>query len=95
VGKNRTWPEHLIEVSDEDGLAYASGLTVKSWRQRIDVLGNLGFIKVKPNGNIQYGYILLLDPHKVVKELHAKGKVPDDWWGAYVKRAAAIKMTLP
>jgi hypothetical protein len=91
----RTWPEQFIEVSDEDTWAFASGLTVKSWRQRIDVLKELGFIDVKPNGKRQYGYIVLLDPHKVVKKLHTAGKIKDHWYGAYVKRASEIKMPLP
>ncbi len=36
-----------------------------------------------------------LDPHKVIKNLQAAGKINPEWWGAYTKRAIEIGHALP
>ena len=80
----------LIEIEDESDIAYASGLSVRRWRERIDILGELGFIKIAPNGARQYGYIFLPNPNDVVAAMRKNNQIPDDWWGAYVKRCSKI-----
>ena len=64
-------------------------------KERIDVLQKLGFIQVMPVGSKKHGYILLPDPHKVIKKLKADGRVSASWWGAYVKRASEIGYVIP
>jgi hypothetical protein len=96
----RAFDDYLIEVSDQEAFAFASGLVaagrnVRSWEERIRVLEELGFVAIAPRGSKKYGYILLRDPHKVVKQLHAKGRVPANWWGAYTQRAGEIGYVLP
>src|ERR1700678_223061 len=95
----RQYDDSLVDVTDEEGFAFSSGFTgqgrnVRSWRERIRILEELGFIKVKPNGSRSIGYILINHPHRVVRELRREGKVSDAWWGAYVKRASEIGTTL-
>ena len=97
---SRAFDDYCIEVSDEEEFAFSSGYdaptrNVRSWKERITVLEKLGFIHIAPKGSRRFGYILLLDPHKVVKKLHQLGKVPPNWWGAYTKRATDIGCTLP
>ena len=58
-------------------------------------LSELGFVRVAPNGSREQRYILLVDPHKVVRKLKDDAKIPQDWWGAYTKRASEIGYTLP
>lgn len=94
--------DSFVEVTDEESFAYSSGFTttgrnVRSWRERIEMLRDLGFISVQPNGSRKYGYILLHHPHRVVLELKAQGKinVGDPWWGAFSKRASEIGAELP
>lgn len=91
----RAFDEGLIEVRDEEALAYASGYespgrNVRTWRERIEALQELGFIKTKPAGSRKYGHVLLIHPHRVVQDLRARGQVPDKWWGAYVQRATEV-----
>jgi hypothetical protein len=88
----RTYDDKLIEVKDEEEFAYASGISVRRWRERVDVLEQLGFIKVAPNGNRRYGYILLRNPNNVVLEMKRQEKdpIPSKWWNAYVKRSVEI-----
>src|SRR5580704_12240137 len=85
--------DSFVDVSDEESFAYSSGFTttgrnVRSWRERIEVLRELGFISVRPNGSRKYGYILLHHPHRVVCKLRAQRKVNEAWWGAFTKRAS-------
>jgi len=88
----RTFDDKLVDVKDEEEFAYASGLSVRRWRERIDVLENLGFIKVAPNGNKRYGYILLRNPNNVVQEMkqQSNNQIPSKWWTAYTKRCVEI-----
>jgi hypothetical protein len=96
----RNFDEGLIEVTDEEAMAFASGFTapnrnVRTWKERIDVLQKLGFIQVVPVGSKKHGYIFLPDPHKVIKKLKAGGRVSQSWWGAYAKRALEIGHIIP
>jgi hypothetical protein len=86
----RTTDCKLIDVDDEDGIAYASGLSVRRWRERVDILEQLGFVKVKPNGAKRYGYLFLPNPNEVAVKLRRDGKVSDEWWGAFTKRCSKI-----
>jgi hypothetical protein len=92
--------DSFVEVTDEESLAYSSGFStpgrnVRSWRERIEMLRELGFISVQPNGSRKYGYILLHHPHRVVCELREQDKVSDPWWGAFSKRASEIGAIMP
>lgn len=96
----RGFDEGLVEVTDEDVFAFSAGYDtpgrgVRSWRERIEILEELGFIRVKPNGSRKYGYILLRHPHKVIQELRGDGKIDDAWWGAFLKRTTEIGCVLP
>ena len=90
-----TMDDSFVEVTDEETFAYSSGYStpgrnVRSWRERMDILQNLGFVSVKPNGSRKYGYILLFHPHNVIKKLREQSKIPENWWGAYTKRATEV-----
>jgi len=92
----RCFDDKLVEVKDENEIAYASGVTVRRWKERIAELEKLGFVRTRPAGRLTYGYILLRNPYTVVKELIDAGKVQDaNWLGAYTRRAAEIGYKLP
>jgi hypothetical protein len=96
----RQLDDSLVVVSDEASMAYSSGYIVpsrnlRSWRERIDLLRDLGFISVRPRGSRNYGYILLHHPHRVVQRLRAKGLVPENWWLEFSNRASEIGARLP
>jgi hypothetical protein len=95
----RAFDEGFLDGPDEESCAFAAGFTtersVRSWKERIDTLVELGFVRVAPRGTRPQGYILILDPHKVVKNLHAAKRVRPEWWGAYIKRCSEIGYTLP
>jgi hypothetical protein len=87
-------------VTNEESFAYSLGFTttgrkIRSWRERIAVLQERGFISIPPNGSRKFGYILLRHPHRAVLKLKAKKKISDPWWGAFSKRASEVGSELP
>src|SRR5215470_1596124 len=56
----RAFDEGVVEVFDEETFAFSSGFdastrNIRSWRERIDVLKDLGFVCVAPSGSRKYG----------------------------------------
>jgi len=69
---------------------------VRTWREHIFALSELGFIKVAAAGNREIAHILLLNPLSVCATLHQNTKeVPKEWWTAFVCRASEIGAQLP
>lgn len=85
---SRVFDEGVIEMEDEADHAYAAGFVttrgVRTWRERMDVLVDLGFIRVKPDGSRKYGYVLLVHPHDVVAALRKAKRVPEEWHNTFV-----------
>jgi hypothetical protein len=79
----------LVEMGAEDEHAYAAGYngqrSVRSWRERMDRLETIGFIKTKPKGSLKYGYALLVHPAVAVDEFIRANptKVRSEWMNAY------------
>ncbi|MCH8823044.1 MAG: hypothetical protein IH984_05995 [Planctomycetes bacterium] len=91
----------FFEVDDEDACAYASGYTgqrsVRTWRERMRKLRDLGFIEVKRSGNREFGSILIINPLQVCVNLKSakKSGVTDAWWTAFISRAKKIGAVIP
>lgn len=96
---SRDFGQGIIAISDEQECAFASGYSgnraVRTWRERMYALVELGFILAKREGNREFGQVLLLDPIAVVTRLHTLGRVNEDWWTAFVARANEIGAKIP
>ena len=96
---SRSFDEGLVQIRDDAECAYASGYAgtraSRSWRERIDLLQQIGFIETKRAHNREYAHVLLIDPIVVCAELHKKGDVADEWWNAFVGRAQEIGASIP
>lgn len=91
----RNFDDGLIEVQDEVAFAAACGYArnqrgVRTWRQGMALLEELGFIRVKPKGLKKYGYVLLVHPNDAVERLKEAGDppIPDWWWGLFTELLA-------
>jgi len=97
----RAWDEGILTVTDEDTWAYSAGYTgtraLRTWREHMLTLQEIGFIEIKPQGNRQIGHILILNPLAVCARLHRDRRrdVPEEWWTAFVHRANEIKAVIP
>ena len=85
---SRHMGEGLIEMGLEIDHAYRAGYdgarAVRTWRTRMKVLEEAGFIKVRKQGNRDYALVLLVHPAVVVANLRNQDiEFPDGWWEAY------------
>ncbi len=95
----RSHDEGIVSIVDEEQCAYAAGYTgtraLRTWREHVGKLADLGFIRVKREGNREIGHVLLVNPLAVCSRLHAEGRVPEEWWVAFASRASEIGATIP
>lgn len=96
----RDMGQSLITINDEEEFAYAAGYdsrrTVRSWKERMSKLIELGFIKAQREHNREYGQVLLLNPLAVIAKLKKEGVIDDEaWWNAFHARASAIRAEMP
>ena len=94
----RAFDEGIVTINNEDASAYASGYTgsraVRTWREHVFKLVDLGFIRVAPQGNREIAHVLLLNPLSVCADLHHKKKISQAWWAAFVHQAQEIGANL-
>jgi hypothetical protein len=93
----RAFDEGFVDIVDEEEHAYAAGYvtkgrSVRSWRERMDVLVDLGFIRIKPKGSRKHGSVLLVHPDIAVEALRSASpqRIPEAWYNAYSKRMIEI-----
>jgi hypothetical protein len=95
----RDFGQGIVTIADEAECAYASGYSstraLRTWREHMLRLVELGFILHKREGLREYAHVLLLNPLSVCARLNAAGKVPEEWWTAFVRRANEIGATIP
>ena len=95
----RDFGQGIIPVNDEQEFAFAAGYdgnrAVRTWRERMYSLVELGFILAKQEGNREFGQVLLLNPIAVAAKLRDEEKVSDEWWTSFVRRANDIGAKIP
>jgi hypothetical protein len=85
------WAQHydggVIEITNETEMAYSAGYdttrAVRTWRERMGLLEELGFIKSKAASGQKYRYVLLVEPAHAVKALRQKRLVDEQWHATY------------
>lgn len=89
----------IVEISDDQECAFAAGYAstraIRTWREHMQKLVDLGFILCLPSGNREFGHVLLLNPLAVCHRLKLENKLPEGWWPSFVARANAIGATIP
>jgi len=97
---SRARDNHIISITDEDDIAYASNCikqkrATRTWADHMKVLERLGFILIAPDGHHDIGHVLLLNPLAVAARLHKEQKTPARWWSTFTRRAAEIGAKIP
>lgn len=86
--------EGLVRIDSEADAAFEAGYegerNVTTFRNHMNMLKELGFIDFRRGTKGPMQYVLLLNPYKVVKQLHATGMIPDTQYVALIERATAI-----
>jgi hypothetical protein len=90
----------FVEVQDPAQVAfeagYMTGRAERTFDERVALLEKLGFLRAATNGVRAHGFLLLLDPHVVVRQLRVDDptRVPKTWWRAFEARCAAVGIVL-
>jgi hypothetical protein len=91
----RDMGQGIIQINDEQECAFASGYAsqraLRTWREHVQLLVDLHFLKVERNGNREVGYVLLMNPITVSRWYHEQNKTPEGWWISFSTRAREIK----
>lgn len=91
-----SWDEAFVTIVDEQERAFNAGFTgqraIYTWRERMRSLKELGFVAVQPGAKGQFHYVLLWNPHLVVRQLRDAGAppVPDVEFNALIARMQQI-----
>ena len=95
----RDFGQSIVEIKDEEEHAFAAGYTssraLRTWREHIQLLAELGFILIAPVGNREIGYVLLIDPLAVARSFHERKQTPAGWWNSFSRRAKEIGAVIP
>lgn len=79
-----------------DQMAFYCGFSgeraVHTWRGRIKILQELGFLNIAPSAESELGYALLRNPYFVIRDFRKAHpeKIPDRLYNALLERASAI-----
>lgn len=74
----QAYDEMYISLKNQEDLAFQSGLTgqraVRTWKERMESLAALGFIKIAAGPRGTFSHAVVLNPHFVIRRLHAAGE---------------------
>lgn len=97
------WCRHMgqgiVEIKDEEECAFAAGYTssraLRTWRDHVQMLKDLGFADFTEVGNRKVGYVFLPNPLGIARWYSDKGKTPKGWWASFRSRAREIGADIP
>jgi len=92
----RCYDDFFVTITNPKENATFSGFcgqrAVLTWEKRMRLLANLDFIDIKPGSNGDISYVIIWNPHVIIKEHHEK-RTPgmrEDLYNSLVARATDI-----
>jgi hypothetical protein len=95
----RAFDESFVTLSKPREMAFHSGFVgqraERTWRGRMRILAELGFIDIQPGPSGPMSYALILNPYLVIRRHHAEGNpgVREDKYNALIERTGEIGAT--
>jgi|GEM_PF-4381284 len=93
------WGEGFVRIIDEEAHAFRCGFSnsrgLRSWRERMRKLEEIGFIEIARHSAREIGYVLMVHPNKIVERLRAEGKLQEEHWLAYNEICREFKIPPP
>lgn len=91
---SRLMEERFLSLNRPDEMAFHAGFAgqraVRTWKDRVKRLRDLGFIDVKAGPLGELSYAIFLNPYHIIKRHHLAGRVQAAKWQALVVRALEI-----
>jgi hypothetical protein len=92
---SRLMDERFLTLNRPEEMAFHAGFAgqraVRTWKDRVKRIRELGFIDVKPGPLGELSYAVFLNPYHILKRHHHAGLVNAAKWQALVIRALEIK----
>jgi len=86
--------ESFLALNRPEEMAFHAGFegqrALRTWKDRMQRLANLGFIGVKPGPLGDLSYALVYNPYHVIKRAYLGGKVHENKWQALVIRSNEV-----
>ncbi|WP_192899999.1 hypothetical protein [Novosphingobium ginsenosidimutans] len=92
---SRLRDEGFLALNRPEEMAFHAGFSgqraVRTWKDRVKRLQELGFIDVQPGPLGELSYAIFLNPYHVIKRAYLAGSVQQSKWTALVSRSIEIK----
>ena len=86
--------ESFVTLNRPEEMAFHAGFegqrALRTWKDRIQRLANLGFIGVKPGPLGDLSYAVIYNPYHLIKRAYLAGQVQENKWQALVIRANEV-----
>ena len=86
--------ESFLALNRPEEMAFHAGFegqrALRTWKDRVQRLANLGFIGVKPGPLGGLSYAVIYNPYHVVKRAYLAGQVHENKWQALMIRANEV-----
>jgi hypothetical protein len=86
--------ESFLALNRPEEMAFHAGFegqrALRTWKDRMQRLANLGFIGVKPGPLGGLSYAVIYNPYHVIKRAYLAGQVHENKWQALVIRANEV-----
>lgn len=93
----RSFSHSFLRIDNPNAIAFESGFqgqrAVSTWKTRIKILLDLGFIDVKEGQIGKYSFILIFNPYLVIKKLKGTHTISPAKYNALLDRAFEIGAT--
>lgn len=90
----RLYDELFLTLNRPEEMAFHAGFegqrALRTWRDRVRRLAELGFIALKKGPLGDYSYAIFFNPYHVIKRFYLKGMVQEAKWQAIVVRANEV-----
>jgi len=90
----RVFDEGMLEIKSYEDLASEAGFSgqraVTTWKQRMALLVELGFVRAETGARGEYDYLLLLNPYPIIKTLYETNKIQKQKFITLYSRAQEI-----
>ena len=87
--------EQFLTLNRPEEMAFHAGFegqrALRTWKDRVQRLANLGFIGLKPGPLGDLSYAVFFNPYHVVKRAYLNGDVQERKWQALVVRANEVR----
>lgn len=86
--------ELFLTLNRPEEMAFHAGFegqrALRTWKDRVNRLGQLGFIGLKPGPLGDFSYAVFYNPYHVIKRAYMRGQVRENKWQALVIRANEV-----